>query len=136
MNMKILKRKLLIRYPKAAVAKPRMTKADTWKKRPVVLRYWSYKDDIKHWGKQNKFELKEEIYVKFFIPMPKSWSIKKKAKMLYTPHKQRPDVDNLLKGLMDAFLKEDSHVHTVYAQKFWGSEGFVEFYELENISLL
>ena len=126
----------MIRYPKTAVAKPRMTHADTWKKRPVVLRYWEYKDDIKNWGIQNNFKLKSEIYVKFYIPMPKSWTLKKKAKMLYTPHKQRPDVDNLLKGLMDAFLEEDSHVHTVYAQKFWDNEGSIEFYELVNISLL
>ena len=125
----------MIRYPKTAIAKPRMTQADSWKKRPVVLRYWDYKDDIKNWGFQNDFKLKEEIYVKFYIPMPKSWSIKKKAQMLYTPHQQRPDIDNLLKGLMDAFLDEDSHVHTVYAQKFWDNEGSIEFYELSDISL-
>jgi len=126
----------MIRYPKKAIAKPRMTRADTWKKRPIVLRYWEYKDDIKNWGVQNNFKLKEEIYVKFYIPMPKSWSIKKKAEMLYKKHQQRPDVDNLLKGLMDAFLEEDSHVHTVYAQKFWDSEGSIEFYELSDIRLL
>ena len=125
----------MIRYPKTAIAKPRMTQADSWKKSPVVLRYWDYKDDIKNWGFQNDFKLKEEIYVKFYIPMPKSWSIKKKAQMLYTPHQQRPDIDNLLKGLMDAFLDEDSHVHTVYAQKFWDNEGSIEFYELSDISL-
>ena len=125
----------MIRYPKTAIAKPRMTQADSWKKSPVVLRYWDYKYDIKNWGFQNDFKLKEEIYVKFYIPMPKSWSIKKKAQMLYTPHQQRPDIDNLLKGLMDAFLDEDSHVHTVYAQKFWDNEGSIEFYELSDISL-
>ena len=126
----------MIRYPKKAIAKPRMTQADSWKKRPIVLRYWEYKDDIKNWGFQNNFKLKEEIYVKFYIPMPKSWSVKKKAEMLYKKHQQRPDIDNLLKGLMDAFLEEDSHVHTVYAQKFWDSEGSIEFYELSDIRLL
>ena len=25
------------------VSKPRMTRADTWKKRPCVLKYWAYK---------------------------------------------------------------------------------------------
>ena len=124
------------RYPKTAIAKPRMTQADSWKKRPVVLRYWAYKDDIKTWGRENNFKLTDEIYVKFYLPMPKSWSIKKKAEMLYKPHQKRPDVDNLLKGLMDAFLEEDSHVHTVYAQKFWANEGFVEFYSISNITLL
>jgi|TARA_R110000787_G_C13401218_1_gene443398 Holliday junction resolvase RusA-like endonuclease len=125
----------LIKYPNKAIAKPRMTRADTWKKRPIVLRYWDYKDDIKNWGVQNKFTLKSEIYVKFYIPMPPSWSKKKRESHLNTFHIQRPDVDNLLKGLMDAFLEEDSHVHTVYAQKYWGDEGSIEFYELENIIL-
>jgi Holliday junction resolvase RusA-like endonuclease len=112
-----------------------MTRADTWKKRPIVLKYWGYKDDINNWGIQNNFKLKNEIYVKFYIPMPKSWSKKKKESLCRKPHQQRPDVDNLLKGLMDAFLAEDSHVHTTYAQKFWDYEGSIEFYELSDISL-
>ena len=29
------------------VAKPRMTQSDKWKKRPVVQKYWKYKDDLK-----------------------------------------------------------------------------------------
>ena len=37
----------MIRYPLTGMAKPRMTKADTWKKRPIVLKYWAYKDSIK-----------------------------------------------------------------------------------------
>lgn len=126
----------MIVYNNTPVAKPRMTHADTWKKRPIVLKYWAYKDDIKNWGKQNNFKLTSEICVRFYLPMPKSWSNKKKATMLYTPHKQRPDVDNLLKGLMDAFLEEDSHVHTVFAQKFWAVNGHIEFYKLDNIRLL
>tara|TARA_R100001244_G_scaffold113101_1_gene83725 strand:- start:302 stop:682 length:381 start_codon:yes stop_codon:yes gene_type:complete len=125
----------LIKYPKKGIAKPRMTRADTWKKRPIVLRYWEYKDDIKNWGEQNNFKLKDEIYVNFYIPMPNSWSKKKKIEMCKKHHQQRPDVDNLLKGLMDAFLEEDSHVHTVYAQKFWDYDGSIEFYELSDISL-
>jgi len=27
----------MIRYPKRGLPKPRMTRADTWKKRPIVL---------------------------------------------------------------------------------------------------
>ena len=67
--------------------------------------------------------------------MPKSWSKKKKMQMLYCDHQQRPDIDNLLKGLMDALLEEDSHIHTVYARKIWSDEGAIDFYELTNITL-
>jgi|ETNvirenome_6_85_1030632.scaffolds.fasta_scaffold25507_5 Holliday junction resolvase RusA-like endonuclease len=128
--------KKIAKYPLPGMAKPRMTRADSWKKRPIVLKYWEYKDNIRLWARENNFNLGNEICVIFYIPMPKSWSIKKKAEMLYTPHQQRPDVDNLLKGLMDALLDEDSHIHTAYAKKIWYSEGSVEFYELPDISLL
>lgn len=117
------------------MAKPRMTQADSWKKRPIVLKYWEYKDKIRFWARENNFRLGNEICVIFYIPMPKSWSVKKKAKMLYTPHQQRPDVDNLIKGLMDALLDEDSHIHTVCAKKIWYTEGSIEFYKLPDIGL-
>jgi len=64
--------------------------------------------------------------------MPKSWSKKKKAEMINKPHKQKPDIDNLLKGLMDALLEEDSHVHTVFARKIWAEEGSIVFCSLSE----
>ena len=117
------------------MAKPRMTQADSWKKRPIVLKYWEYKDDIKKWASDNNFNLGNEIYCVFNIPMPKSWSQKKKDAMLYKNHQQRPDIDNLLKGLMDALLEEDSHIHTVYSKKVWSNEGSIEFYDNPKLSL-
>ena len=106
-----------------------MTHADTWKKRPVVLKYWAYKDHIRTWAWKNTFNLSNEVWAIFYIPMPKSWSKKKKDKMRNTAHKQRPDIDNLLKGLMDALLEEDSHIHTVWAKKIWADQGSIEFYK-------
>jgi|TARA_R110000823_G_scaffold149486_1_gene280253 Holliday junction resolvase RusA-like endonuclease len=117
------------------MAKPRMTQADSWKKRPIVLKYWEYKDDIKNWAVESNFNLGNEIYCVFNIPMPPSWSKKKKEEMLGKNHQQRPDIDNLLKGLMDALLEEDSHIHTVYANKVWSDEGSIDFYNLTNLDL-
>ena len=125
----------MIKYYKAGMAKPRMTKSDSWKKRPIVLKYWEYKDDIKNWAFLNNFSLGNEIYCVFHIPMPKSWSLKKKMQMNYQDHQQRPDIDNLLKGLMDALLEEDSHIHTVYARKIWSEQGAIEFYKKTSILL-
>ena len=45
------------------------------------------------------------------------------AEMDGTPHKQRPDIDNLVKALFDAVYAEDSHLHCLYAEKRWGCEG-------------
>ena len=55
--------------------------------------------------------------------------------MNYQDHQQRPDIDNLLKGLMDALLEEDSHIHTVYARKIWSEQGAIEFYKKTSILL-
>ena len=48
--------------------------------------------------------------------------------MIGKPHQQRPDIDNLVKGLMDALLEEDSHIHTVYAKKIWAEKGSIDLY--------
>ena len=96
-----------------------MTRADTWKKRPCVVKYWAYKDELRRLIKKNNIEIGKEIYVEFYMEMPKSWSKKKKLLLNNKPHEQRPDIDNLVKGLMDSLFKEDSHVHTVCAKKIW-----------------
>ena len=62
----------------------------------------------------------------FYLPMPKSWSKKKKALMLGQGHQQKPDVDNLLKAVMDATLKEDSHIYDIHSQKFWSDQGSIK----------
>lgn len=67
--------------------------------------------------------------VTFSIPMPKSWSDKKKREMRYMPHKQTPDVDNLIKGLMDT-LPEDSHIWNIHIEKVWDITGSIRVEQL------
>lgn len=110
------------------LAKPRMTRSDKWKKRPAVVAYRNYKDDMRIAG----VTIPERLYVVFHLPMPKSWSAKKRDAMRDQPHKQRPDVDNLLKGLMD-FLPEDSHIHETHARKVWADEGGMLITSLDYI---
>ena len=43
--------------------------------------------------------------------------------MVDTPHRQRPDSDNLAKGVMDSLLPEDCKVWHLEAKKFWSVEG-------------
>lgn len=108
------------------VAKPRMTRSDKWKKRKAVQKYWNFKKDLKllcfvaRWNPEEK----EDLEVTFVIPMPISWSKKKKEQMDGQPHKSRPDLDNLIKAFKDALLPEDSHIHS-YAKmkKVWGGKG-------------
>lgn len=102
------------------IAKCRMTRRDKWLKRPCVMAYWKYKDDVK----QLKIDVPESnCHVIFILPMPESWPETKKLKMDGRPHRQRPDVDNLHKGLLDSIYKQDCYVWDNRITKRWGREG-------------
>ena len=105
------------------VPKPRMTQSDRWKKRPAVNRYYAYKDALIYEGLAQGFYLTDDIELTFYMPMPSSWSKKKKAEMNGKPHQAQPDIDNLAKAVMDALLDEDSHVWSLRASKLWSDKG-------------
>ena len=112
-----------MRYKITPVPKPRQTRSDKWKQRPCVMRYRAFSDEI------NAMDAK--LYngdsIAFTMPMPKSWSKKKKAEMNQQPHQQVPDLDNLLKALMDAIHKQDCALwHLSCCMKVWGYEGAIE----------
>ena len=68
-----------------------MTRADKWKKRPEVMRYQLFCDHVRLLG----IDLPEsKSHVTFVLPMPKSWSKKKRAEMNGQPHQGKPDLDN------------------------------------------
>lgn len=58
--------------------------------------------------------------------MADSWSNKKKAEMIHTPHTQKPDIDNCFKGFTDALFykreSDDSAIHILSASKHWSNE--------------
>jgi len=114
-----------MRFDITPVSAPRQNRSDRWRKRPVVLRYRAYSDALRQACLANDFVLGEQIYLEFHIPTPKSWSQKKKDKMIGTPHRQRPDTDNLAKGIMDSLLPEDCKVWHIQAKKFWSIEGHI-----------
>ena len=89
---------------------PRMTRADSWKKRPVVLRYRAYKDVIRHHCR-GVTELPVTVKIDAYFPMPKSWSRKQRAQMDGRLHRVKPDWDNVGKGVCDAIWENDSVIH-------------------------
>lgn len=105
-------------YDIAPLSKPRMVRSDKWKKRKCVLEYWAFRDEVK----LKKLHLPESCRVTFLIPMPLSWSLKKKSLMNNAPHQTKPDIDNLLKGLMDAVFEDDAHIWDIRATKLWASK--------------
>ncbi len=64
-------------------------------------------------------------HITFIMPMPESWSKKKKRNADGKPHrlKTRNDIDNLTKGLLDALFQEDGHIWDIKITKKWGKAG-------------
>lgn len=111
------------------VGKPRQTQADKWKKRPPVMRYRAFCDQVR----RNKITIPECGYhVTFVLPMPPSWSRKKRAEMNGKPHQQKPDRDNLEKALLDAVFDEDCRVWDGRTTKLWGETGQIIIGEIEE----
>ena len=105
------------------VPKPRMTRADKWKKRPCVMRYRQFADELRQATKDETFG--NQLLLEFHIEMPKSWSRKKLSEMNGKPHQSRPDLDNLIKTL-DAIFPEDSSIYDISATKFWAEKGRIK----------
>lgn len=96
--------------------KPRQSRSDKWNVRPCVLRYRTFKDQVRAAG----LELPLGGYhVVFLLKMPATWSNKKKQANHGQPHQQRPDKDNLEKALLDAVYGEDCRVWDGRTTKLW-----------------
>lgn len=114
----------------------RQSRSDKWKKRPTVLRYRAFRDEIAHKVK----DLPEDFFhLVSMIPVPPSWSKKKKTEHVGRPHLAKPDKDNLEKGFLDAVYRgrDDAHVWNTASTKFWSYYGailvaddYLEFLEL------
>ena len=121
---------MTIELPITPVPKPRMTRADRWKQRECVIRYWEFKDNILSEFHDNNYTFPVPAHVIFLMPTPRSWSQKKQQKMLGQPHLQRPDKDNLEKAILDALFEEDSHVWDGRVSKFWSETGKILIKEI------
>lgn len=100
------------------MGKPRMTQRDKWAKRPAVQKYWNYKDELKVACKDMPEDTNLITWDVFFA-MPKSWSEKKKREKGGTSHDQKPDRDNIDKGILDAILGEDKLISHGTLNKWW-----------------
>ena len=119
-------------YDICPVPKPRQTQADKWQKRPAVLRYRAFADECR---------LKKVVvpptgaWVLFSMPVPKRIAEADKQARLGQPHRQRPDIDNLLKALLDALYHDDSGVSDIRATKVWAENGSITVYVPTNRDL-
>ena len=119
--------------------KPRMTRQDKWRTNPnhadpnrrqrkCVTEYWNYKNKILWQAKPLGFEMYDFLVAVYILPMPNSWSAKKKERENGLPCRVKPDTDNITKGLKDIFNINDSHVWWEKAEKRWGYFGSILLY--------
>jgi len=75
------------------------------------------------------YELIECFEAIYFIPMPNSWSDKKKAKCNGMPCQVKPDIDNITKAFFDSLAVNDQHVWKENCEKRWAYSGSIIIYQ-------
>ena len=114
------------------VTAPRQSQSSRWKPTPHIQRYRCYRDELRIRCNAAKFTLSDQIEMIFYLPMPKSWSKRRKLQMDNQPAKSNSkDIDNLAKAVMDALLPQDRHVWRIVASKFWAYSGGVHIKNFE-----
>jgi len=117
----------------------RMSSSDRWKtnpnhpdpakrQRPIVTKYWAAKDLMKVQAAKMGFVLGNFLDAVFFVPMPESWSEKKKNKMNGMPCKKRPDWDNYSKAVCDFLRDEDGDIWLGKVEKRYAWKGSILIY--------
>jgi Holliday junction resolvase RusA-like endonuclease len=116
---------------------PRQTRADTWKKRPVVLKYRAFRDFVRGHFEEletlgQPFAMQDGAHITFYVTMANSWSHKKREEMDGQVHRQKPDIDNMLKALLDSMFIEDAHVGYIGSVKKVWCDRQVGYIRIEN----
>jgi Holliday junction resolvase RusA-like endonuclease len=95
------------------------------RQRPAVTKHFEFKNRLIQQANEMGFVLKETLDVLFIVPLPDSWSKKKKDKMNGMPCKSKPDCDNYVKLICDTLKKEDGDIWVINAEKRYGHRGSI-----------
>lgn len=110
-------------------------KGGNLRRKRQLEKYNAYKSEIFYWSQKLKFKLPNGYFgVWFYVPFPKSWTKKKCAKMAAAPHIDTPDLDNLIKALLDGLMPrrnriagdtgaDDRRIHNYIPFKIWCPPG-------------
>jgi len=112
-----------------------------WRFMPRAIQYHNnikqlrsaIENNLEYWPADISWAMVNWAYnLTFYIKMPKSWSKKKKAEYLGTPHRQTPDIDNLYKAFTDTIFYNDKtfndkEIYDMRAKKFWAEKWYIEF---------
>jgi len=112
-----------VKYPITPCPAPRQVRSDAWNPSPSVQRYRAFRDECR----LRRVQVPESgVHITFRMPMPASWSKRKAAELDGQPHQQKPDVDNLVKALLDSVYGDDCAVWQISAEKRWARQGAIE----------
>lgn len=104
-------------------------------------RYFTYKQQIALLAKQYIHTPSDKpilVDIAFYMPIPDSWSKKKKERFNGAVHTSKADIDNLIKGCFDAINKiawqDDRQVYEVHSRKMYSFNPGIalEIWELED----
>lgn len=108
------------------MGKPRMTQRDKWQKRPVVIRYRDFCDQVRAAAARRGFDPEWNCFgikIRAHIQIKPSWSTKKKKRLIGKIARSKPDFDNIIKGVCDALFKEDAVLGGGSCWKWWCAPG-------------
>lgn len=97
---------------------PRQVRSDAWNPSKSVQRYRAFRDEVRA---REVWAPEPGDLLVFLMPMPRSWSRRKRDEHDGMPHLPKPDADNLAKALLDACYGNDSHIWIFTPVKLWSS---------------
>ena len=76
---------------------------------------------------QVPFSDRHHVRILFEMPMPSSWTTRLRTDSVGKPHTGRPDIDNLIKFVLDAgngvLWTDDAQIAVLQASKVWAEVG-------------
>ena len=100
----------------------RTVRSDAWKPNPAIDRYHLWRDQIRLATPKSMTRFPDRIKMLIMVPMPENWSEKKKAFLCGRGHCQKPDIDNIVKGVLDAMFESDQMISGVDAIAWWSRQ--------------
>lgn len=102
---------------------------------------WEAARQMRSQGSERPLECPVFVNMRFHMPMPKSWSKKRKEEQFGKPMTSKPDSDNLIKYSLDVLngiaYHDDRFVTSGYFEKIWDYEGKAQVtVKEEGMSLL
>jgi Holliday junction resolvase RusA-like endonuclease len=99
----------------------RRTRADAWKGREVVKKYYEYKNTLGYLLNRMGYKQGQSLHIAFLLPIPNSISKKKYREYNLSLHNKKPDIDNLVKAFLDTVCKQDNFISRINCIKLYST---------------